>query len=93
MAEQQYKIIEVTQPGCRQCIAVDRWFKERDVPFTKVDVTTNPDLAETVRELGYMAAPVVLLKQGDVVVDHFHGFDVGRLEEFRGRVDTVSAVA
>lgn len=56
-----------TKPACVQCTATKRALKAADVEYEEVDVTTNDAALEYVtEELGYSAAPVV------VVDDHNH---------------------
>ena len=53
-----------TTPACSQCTLTKNWLTKNNVPFTAVDLTTSPESAEYVRELGYKSAPVIVTAQG-----------------------------
>lgn len=53
-----------TTPECRQCNLTKNWLTKNNVEFEAVDLTTSPESAEFVRELGYSRAPVVVTAQG-----------------------------
>jgi glutaredoxin-like protein NrdH len=58
-----------TKPACPQCDATKRHLTRSGTPFEAVDLSQDPGAIDTVRELGYSSAPVVVA--GDV---HFSGF-------------------
>jgi glutaredoxin-like protein NrdH len=56
-----------SKPACVQCTATKRALTEKGIDYEEVDVTTNDAALEYVtEELGYSAAPVV------VIDDHNH---------------------
>ncbi|MCH7923401.1 MAG: glutaredoxin family protein [Nitrospinae bacterium] len=66
-----------TTPTCVPCKAVKRFFAERGVDFTEIDVAADREaMQELVRISGNIAVPVVTI-DGDVVV----GFDKVRMDE------------
>ncbi len=66
-----------TTPTCVPCKAVKRFFDEREVDFTEIDVAADRvAMQELVRISGNITVPVVTI-DGDVVV----GFDKARMEE------------
>ncbi|MCH6567512.1 MAG: glutaredoxin family protein [Nitrospinae bacterium] len=66
-----------TTPTCVPCKAVKRFFDERGVDFTEIDVAADRvAMQELVRISGNITVPVVTI-DGDVVV----GFDKARMEE------------
>lgn len=68
-------------PTCPYCIRVKNFLKERQVPFTNVDVSVDQaGLKEMIKISGQMGVPVVVM-DGDVIV----GFDQGRIEAKLGR--------
>lgn len=58
-----------TKPGCVQCTATYRELNALGVPYEIFDVSVDGNALQLVKELGYMAAPVVVV--GD---DHWSGF-------------------
>jgi glutaredoxin-like protein NrdH len=59
-AEPHARVTVYTKPGCVQCDATFRLMDARGIPYTPVDVTTDPDALKAVRGLGYLQAPVVV---------------------------------
>ena len=47
------------QPGCMPCKATTRRLDRAGVPYTYVDVTTDPAGSRAVRDHGYSSTPVV----------------------------------
>lgn len=66
-----------TQPSCQPCRATKRWLDKRGITYTQVDVTHDPTAAEYVKDLGYLAAPVVITSDGA----HWNEFRPDLLEE------------
>jgi glutaredoxin-like protein NrdH len=66
--------------GCVQCNAMDRAIAKTDVLVTKVDGTTEENKAFCA-SLGHMQAPVVVVYQDGVVIDHWSGFNPGKTAE------------
>lgn len=64
-----------TKPNCQQCRATFRWLDKREITYTSVDISKDLAAYDYVKELGYMAAPVVVTSTGD----HWAGFDPTRL--------------
>ena len=63
------------KPGCQQCRMTTRRLDHHNLPYTYIDVTTDPAGAERVTALGYTALPVVTV--GDM---HWSGFRLARLD-------------
>lgn len=74
-----------TQPNCQPCKAVKRWLDNRAVPYATVDITQSPEALDFVTaQLGYKAAPVVVLAQPNGDSEgyfSFTGFNPGELEK------------
>lgn len=67
----QPKVIVFSTPTCSYCTAAKRYFKERNIRFTDVDVSKNPEAArDMVKKTGQMGVPVILINNKPVV-----GFD------------------
>lgn len=47
------------QPGCMPCKHTTRRLDRAGVPYTYVDVTTDPAAFQAVRDMGYKSTPVV----------------------------------
>lgn len=69
-----------TKPACQQCNATKKHLTKLGVPFTAVDVTTDPDAKDEVTALGYSALPVVHIRHTDGSVEHWGGFRPDRLK-------------
>ena len=79
-------IIVYSKPACVQCVATTRELDKKGIAYQYIDLTEDNDAMATVRDMGYMQAPVVVA--GD---DHWAGFrpdKIGALE-----AEQVSATA
>lgn len=47
------------KPHCKQCDATTRKLEGKEVAFEYVDISENLDALVTIKELGYLQAPVV----------------------------------
>jgi glutaredoxin-like protein NrdH len=63
------KITVYSKPDCVQCTATYRALDRAALPYTVVDVTTDPEALATIKALGYLQAPVVVAG-----TDHWSGF-------------------
>lgn len=72
-----------TSPGCQPCKATKRWLDKHDVEYTIKDVTEDPADLAAVKELGYNAAPVIIVSTGDPEVEiHWQGFHPDNLKKY-----------
>ena len=70
-----------TTENCQQCNATKRQLKLRDQPYTPVDLTENQEAYDMVtKELGHNQAPVVVIREGEELIDHWSGFRPDRLK-------------
>ena len=67
-----------TKPSCVQCNATYRALDSQGIEYDIVDLSEDPAALETVKELGYLQAPVVVTDD-----EHWSGF----------RPDKISALA
>lgn len=58
-----------SKPACIQCTATTRELDRKGIPYKYIDLTEDSGAMETVRDLGYMQAPVVVAGE-----DHWSGF-------------------
>lgn len=52
-------VVIYTKPNCVQCNMTKKRFQDNGVPYTTVDITTDPDALDTLIKNGFKAAPVV----------------------------------
>lgn len=65
-----------TSPSCFPCRFTKQRLNDLGVEFVERDVTTDPQAADIVKELGYKGVPVVLLDNGD----HWQGLNPDRID-------------
>lgn len=72
-----------SMPACTQCNATYRALTKKGLPFQKVDVTQDPEAHAFTKELGYLQAPVVVIRdENGEVQNHWGGFNDDKIEEF-----------
>ncbi len=80
MRMEEHEVIVYTTPHCPWCAAVKEYLRERDIPFTEIDVSEDRQAAmEMVEKSGQMGVPVIEI-DGEIVV----GFDKERLDYLLG---------
>lgn len=67
-----------TKPSCVQCTATYRALDSKGIEYNILDLSEDETALETVKELGYLQAPVVVTED-----EHWSGF----------RPDKISALA
>lgn len=73
----QPKIIIFTTPTCSFCNAAKRYFREKNIRFTEVDVSRDQKAAmDMYRRTGQMGVPVILINNRPIV-----GFDVNKINQ------------
>lgn len=63
-----------SKPNCQQCSATYRKLKALGLPFDSIDVTEDADALAFIRALGYQQAPVVVVREGAQIKEHWSGF-------------------
>jgi glutaredoxin-like protein NrdH len=58
-----------SKPSCVQCTATYRALDKKGIEYTVFDVSVDEKALETVKQLGYLQAPVVVTE-----TDHWSGF-------------------
>ncbi len=77
MQQNQPKVIIFTTPTCSWCNAAKRYFREKNVRFTEVDVSRDQKAAlDMYRRTGQMGVPVILINNRPIV-----GFDVNKINQ------------
>jgi glutaredoxin-like YruB-family protein len=73
----QPKVIIFTTPTCSFCNAAKRYFREKNIRFTEVDVSRDQTAAmDMYRRTGQMGVPVILINNRPIV-----GFDVNKINQ------------
>ncbi|MBF4572829.1 glutaredoxin-like protein NrdH [Herbiconiux sp. CPCC 205716] len=70
-----------TKPSCVQCTATYRALENKGLEFEIFDLSVDEKALETVKELGYLQAPVVMTDDGD----HWSGFRPDKIAELASR--------
>ena len=71
-----------SKPNCPQCTATYRKLKALGLPFNSIDVTEDAEAAKFVRSLNYSAAPVVVVREGAQIKEHWSGFRPDLLKKY-----------
>lgn len=62
--------------NCMQCKMVKKWLTEHNTDFTEINIEEQPEFVQTVKDMGFLAAPVVV--KGEIA---FSGFNPSKLAE------------
>lgn len=76
-----------SKPNCPQCSATYRKLKALGLPFNSIDVTEDAEAAAFVRTLNYSAAPVVVVREGAQIKEHWSGFRPDLLKKYEAKND------
>jgi glutaredoxin 3 len=75
--ENQPKVIVFSTPTCSFCNAAKRYFRERNVRFTDVDVSRDQSAArDMMRRTGQKGVPVIMINNRPIV-----GFDKPKINQ------------
>ena len=75
------EITVYSKENCFQCRATTRHLDKAGVTYTLKKIDQDPDAAEEVRQMGFLAAPVVVANIRGVQTD-WSGFNPDRLNEY-----------
>ncbi len=74
---EQPKVIVFSTPTCSFCNQAKRYFKEKNIRFTDVDVSRDQSAARDImRRTGQMGVPVILINNKPIV-----GFDRPKINQ------------
>lgn len=76
-----------SKPNCQQCTATYRKLKALGLPFNSIDVTEDADALAIIRALGYQQAPVVVVREGEEMKEHWSGFRPDLLKKYQVKND------
>lgn len=68
------KVTVYSKTGCMQCIFTKKWLKERNVPYTELNVEEDNESLSVVKEMGYQAVPVIVTE-----TENWYGFQPDKL--------------
>jgi glutaredoxin-like protein NrdH len=71
-----------SKPNCPQCTATYRKLKALGLPHNSIDVTEDADSLAFIRALGYQQAPVVVVREGAQIKEHWSGFRPDLLKKY-----------
>jgi glutaredoxin-like protein NrdH len=80
MVEMDEQVTLYTLPGCVQCTMTERALSDAGVGFAVVDLASDEQAVDQVKQLGYLSAPVVI--DG---AQHWSGFDPERIKAAAAR--------
>lgn len=69
-------VIVYSSNTCGYCHAVKEYLKQKDVPYTEKNISTDAQARKELISKGYMGVPVILIGDETIV-----GFDKARLEQ------------
>lgn len=76
-----------TKPGCVQCDMTKRKLDELDLYYEEIDLEDNQEELETLKQLGFLSAPVVLVDDGGVykpeILESWAGYQPENLSALR----------
>ena len=70
-----------TKPSCVQCTATYRALNAKGIEFEIFDVSVDDKALQTVKDLGYLQAPVVITDG-----EHWSGFRPDKIDELAAKL-------
>lgn len=70
-----------TKPSCVQCDATKKHLSNLGLSYQIVDLLEDESALATVKGLGYLAAPVVVVED-----EHWSGYRPDKIEELKGKL-------
>ena len=80
-----------SQPGCMPCKMTIRQLEKLGIPYTLIDITTDPDAAARLQAGGWRTTPVVKVSRGGDVAAVWSGFRWEALKALGAQVDDLGA--
>ena len=63
-----------SKADCMQCNFTKKWLKERNIPYTELNIKEDEEALLKVKEMGYQAVPVIVTED-----DSWYGFQPDKL--------------
>ena len=76
------EIIVYGKPACPACDGTQRMLKMKALPYIYLNLEADPAKAEEFKAAGYLAAPVVEVRQGGEVVETWSGYRHDRIKHW-----------
>ena len=70
------KVTVYSKPDCMQCNFTKKWLKERNIPYTELNIKEDEEALLKVKEMGFQAVPVIVTED-----DSWYGFQPDKLAE------------
>lgn len=71
-----------SKPQCVQCDRTKSRLDREGVDYTSVDITTDQDAYDYVSQIGYQAAPVVVVNNGEDEDTHWYGYRPDMIRQY-----------
>lgn len=68
------KVTVYSKKDCMQCNFTKKWLKERNVPYTELNVEEVEEALSKIKEMGYQAVPVIVTE-----TENWYGFQPDKL--------------
>lgn len=76
-------ITVLSKPACVQCFASYRALDSKNADYNIVDMSQDEAALARAKEMGYLAAPVLIVEDADGnIVDHWGGFNPEKIAEY-----------
>mgnify|MGYP001950022107 CR=1 FL=1 len=80
-------VYSLPEDQCRACWGNSKWLTSKGIPFEKVYINEDEEAYRYVtEELGFRSAPVVVVRDGDRIIDKWDGFMVTKIEALAKRL-------
>jgi glutaredoxin-like protein NrdH len=68
-------IVVYAKPDCVQCDRTKKWLTAHKIRYREIDMEANPEALQLVKDMGYQAAPVVIVPfDWEANERHWYGF-------------------
>ena len=72
--------------NCIQCTQTKKWLVKNSIPFNTANVETDNEALQYVLNLGYKAAPVIVVTDDNQEsAEHWSGFNPDKLETLKNK--------
>jgi glutaredoxin-like protein NrdH len=68
---------------CVRCRAVEISMRRKGIEIVKVEVDNDPKAMAYIKSLGYSEAPVIVVTEGEEVVDHWSGYSEEKITSLK----------
>jgi glutaredoxin-like protein NrdH len=70
----EMQITVYVKPSCVQCTSTFRALDNKELDYNNFDLSVDPLALQAVKTLGYLQAPVVVIYEGEEIIEHWSGF-------------------